>query len=158
MLKLPVPVPPLILLSEVVGVWLVPQQTPLAVTVAPPSEVTSPPPIAKIEVILETVANVTVGGVLIASFLQLYKKREMTLAIRKAGREDLIFITLDLVIVKHLPAKIKNYCEIVIVSLEAKLFQGIKASGEAITKTPINRLSLKATCFISKVPFRADFY
>ena len=78
LVKLPVPVPPLSLLSEVVGVWFVPQQTPLAVTVAPPSEVTSPPVEAELEVIFVTEARVTVGGVLITSFLQFHKKRRKT--------------------------------------------------------------------------------
>jgi hypothetical protein len=41
--KLPVPVPSVVLLSAVVGVAFVLQQTPRAVTEAPPSEVTVPP-------------------------------------------------------------------------------------------------------------------
>lgn len=49
--KFPVPVPLVILLSDIVGVDLVLQQMPLSVTGAPPSEVTLPPPFAVFSVI-----------------------------------------------------------------------------------------------------------
>jgi hypothetical protein len=68
--KLPVPVAFEVLLSAVVGFWLALQQTPREVTDAPPSEVISPPLVAVVAVILVTVATVTVGAVLMASFLQ----------------------------------------------------------------------------------------
>ena len=71
--KIPVPVPVAVLLSEVVGFWFVAQQIPLAVTVAPPSEVTSPPKVADVAVILVIAEIVTVGAVFMASFLQLNK-------------------------------------------------------------------------------------
>jgi hypothetical protein len=59
----PVPVPSVVLLSAVVGLADVLQQTPLAVTLDPPSEVTFPPPDAVVEVIDVIVAVVTVGVV-----------------------------------------------------------------------------------------------
>ena len=73
LVKLPSPDPLVVLLSEVVGLWLVLQQTPRVVTVAPPSEVTSPPEEAEFAMILVTAAIETVGAVLMASFLQLNK-------------------------------------------------------------------------------------
>jgi hypothetical protein len=59
----PVPLPSVVLLSAVVGLAEVLQQTPRAVTDAPPSEVTLPPPDAVVEVIEVIVAVVTVGVV-----------------------------------------------------------------------------------------------
>ena len=44
--KVPVPIPSEVLLSEVVGVGEVLQQTPLSVTDDPPSEVIFPPDVA----------------------------------------------------------------------------------------------------------------
>lgn len=43
LLKVPVPVPLVVLLADMVGFIAVDQQTPLAVTLAPPSEVIFPP-------------------------------------------------------------------------------------------------------------------
>ena len=43
LVKLPVPVPSLVVLSAVVGLTLVDQHTPLAVTAAPPLSLTFPP-------------------------------------------------------------------------------------------------------------------
>jgi hypothetical protein len=63
LVKLPVPVPSLVLLSAVVGLGLVLQQTPRAVTVAPPSSVTFPPESAVVEVMLEIAVVVMVGTV-----------------------------------------------------------------------------------------------
>ena len=60
--KDPVLVPSVVWLPKVVGLGLVPQQTPLAVTALPPSEVIVPPQVAEISVILETAAVVTVGA------------------------------------------------------------------------------------------------
>jgi hypothetical protein len=59
----PVPEPSVVWLSATVGLAEVLQQTPRAVTVAPPSEVTLPPPDAVVEVIEVIVAVVTVGVV-----------------------------------------------------------------------------------------------
>jgi hypothetical protein len=59
----PVPVPSVVLLSAVVGLAEVLQQTPLTVTLAPPPEVTFPPPDAVVEVMDVIVAVVTVGVV-----------------------------------------------------------------------------------------------
>ena len=61
--KLPVPVPSEVLLSFVVGLPEVLQQTPLAVTEEPPSEVTFPPLEALFVVIEDTAVVVTVGVV-----------------------------------------------------------------------------------------------
>ena len=57
----PVPLPSTVLLSVVVGFWFMLQQTPLAVTSAPPSDVTLPPLIAADSVISVT-GNVTTLG------------------------------------------------------------------------------------------------
>ena len=62
-MKVPVPVPLVVLLSAVVGLAEVLQHTPLAVTVVPPPEVTLPPPDAVVEVIDVIVVVVTVGVV-----------------------------------------------------------------------------------------------
>ena len=61
--KLPPPLPSVVLLSEVVGFAEVHQQTPLAVTEAPPSEVMVPPLDALVEVIEDTAVVVIVGAV-----------------------------------------------------------------------------------------------
>ena len=63
LVNVPVPVPSAVLLSEVVGLAEVLQQTPLAVTLDPPSEVTFPPPDAVVEVMEVIVAVVKVGVV-----------------------------------------------------------------------------------------------
>ena len=59
--KLPIPVPFVVWLPLVVGLWEVLQHTPLAVTVALPSFVTLPPPVAVVWVMLLTLLVVTVG-------------------------------------------------------------------------------------------------
>ena len=61
LVKLPAPVPSVVWLSLVVGLADVLQHTPLAVTDAPPSEVTFPPLEALFEVIEDTAVVVTVG-------------------------------------------------------------------------------------------------
>lgn len=63
LVKLPVPLPSVVWLLLTVGLWLVLQQTPLAVTVAFPSLVTLPPHMAVLDVVLLTVDVVTVGKV-----------------------------------------------------------------------------------------------
>ena len=63
LVKLPVPVPSEVLLSDVVGLTEVLQQTPLAVIVAPPLEVTFPPLETLLAVIEDTAVVVTVGVV-----------------------------------------------------------------------------------------------
>ncbi len=61
LVKVPVPVPSVVLLLAVVGFAEVLQQTPLAVTAAPPSAVTFPPLVAVVWVILVTEVVVRVG-------------------------------------------------------------------------------------------------
>ena len=63
LVKLPVPLPSVVLELLVVGFDEVLQQTPLAVTVDPPSDVTLPPQTALLEVIEDTELVVTVGVV-----------------------------------------------------------------------------------------------
>ena len=58
----PVPVPFVVLELETVGLWLVLQHIPLAVTAAPPSLVIFPPPVAVVEVIEEAAVVVRVGS------------------------------------------------------------------------------------------------
>jgi len=58
----PVPVPSLVVLLALVGFWDVPYATPLAVTAAPPSEVTLPPVVAPVDVMLVADVVVTVGN------------------------------------------------------------------------------------------------
>ena len=60
--KLLVPVPSLVVLSEVVGFVLVLQHTPFAVILAPPSSMDSPPLDADEQVIDEIDVVVIVGG------------------------------------------------------------------------------------------------
>ena len=59
--KTPVPVPFVVLSFAMVGFWVVLQQTPRALTVAPPSYVTLPPLDAEDDVIDEASVVVTVG-------------------------------------------------------------------------------------------------
>ena len=59
----PVPLPLVVCVLAVVGLPVVFQHTPLAVTVAPPSDVTLPPLAALVEVIDVTDAVVNVGRV-----------------------------------------------------------------------------------------------
>ena len=61
LVKFPVPLPSVVLELLVVGFDEVFQQTPLAVTVAPPSDVTLPPQTALVEVIEDTELVVIVG-------------------------------------------------------------------------------------------------
>ena len=63
LVKVPVPVPLVVWLSAVVGLGLVLQHTPRAVTGSPPSAVTLPPEDAVVEVIDVGEVVVTVGGV-----------------------------------------------------------------------------------------------
>ena len=63
LVKLPVPVPSVVLLFAVVGLADVLQQTPLAVIEAPASDVTFPPLDALVEVIEDIAEVVTVGAV-----------------------------------------------------------------------------------------------
>ena len=66
LVKLPVPVPFVVLvLNEIVGPTDVPQQTPLAVMVDPPSEVVTPPETAVLEPIkvMEFVKRTGIVGV-----------------------------------------------------------------------------------------------
>ena len=60
--KEPVPDPSVVLELAVVGLAEEPQHTPRAVTAAPPSDVTVPPPTAPMAVLDPTAAVVTVGG------------------------------------------------------------------------------------------------
>jgi hypothetical protein len=62
LVKPPSPVPLLVILSAVVGLALVDQQTPFAVTVPPPSAVTFPPDIAVVDVMEVTAFVDTVGN------------------------------------------------------------------------------------------------
>jgi hypothetical protein len=59
----PVPDPSSVQFPPTTGFGDVSQQTPYAVTGAPPSEVTSPPAVAVVEVILDGCVVVTVGSV-----------------------------------------------------------------------------------------------
>ena len=52
--KLPKPAPSVVLLSAIVGLGIVLQQTPLAVTADPPSSVIFPPMVADVVVIVAT--------------------------------------------------------------------------------------------------------
>ena len=61
LVKVPVPVPSVVLESEVVGLAEVLQQTPLAVTAAPPSEPIFPPDEAEVDV-TEPGAVVVIDG------------------------------------------------------------------------------------------------
>jgi hypothetical protein len=62
LVKIPVPVPSVVLLLDVVGLAEVPQQTPLTVTVAPPSEATFPPLVAVVDDVAAVVSVDIVGG------------------------------------------------------------------------------------------------
>ncbi len=62
LVKLPVPLPSVVWLLLTVGLWLVLQQTPLAVTIALPLFVTLPPHVAVPDVMLLTDEVVTVGN------------------------------------------------------------------------------------------------
>ena len=59
--NVPVPVPSVVLESEIVGLALVPQHNPFAVTVAPPSKDTFPPPLTTVGETVETAAVETVA-------------------------------------------------------------------------------------------------
>jgi hypothetical protein len=59
--KLPVPIPLAVILLAVVGAVEVPQQTPRAVTLAPPSEVIFPPAVAVVVAIADGVVVLRVS-------------------------------------------------------------------------------------------------
>ena len=65
LVNVPVPVPSLVQLLPTTGFSIGLQQTPLAVTDAPPSEVMVPPLVAVVVVISETAVVDTTGGVTI---------------------------------------------------------------------------------------------
>ena len=69
--KFPVPVPFVAWLPLVVGLWLVLQQRPRSVTVAPPEAVTLPPPVAVVCVMFDTWLVVTVGKVTVCWVVKL---------------------------------------------------------------------------------------
>ncbi len=57
----PAAVPSLVQVPPIAGLIVGPKQTPSTVSVAPPFEVTLPPPVAVVEVMLVIVVVVTVG-------------------------------------------------------------------------------------------------
>ena len=63
LVNVPVPVPFVVWLPVAIGFVVVLQQTPRAVTVTPPSNVTLPPEFAAVDVIDETAVVVTTGTV-----------------------------------------------------------------------------------------------
>jgi hypothetical protein len=67
LVKLPAPAPSVVLLSAIVGVIFVLQQTPLKIIVPEPSEVMVPPLVADVPVIFVIAEVVKVGT---SSFLQ----------------------------------------------------------------------------------------
>jgi len=71
LVKLPVPVPLFVSELETVGFVEVLQQTPRAVTVAPPSEVTLPPLVAVVWAIALVAVVVTVGATMVAEVVKL---------------------------------------------------------------------------------------
>jgi hypothetical protein len=73
--NLPEPAPSVVFESEVEGLATVPQQTPLAVIIAPPSDVISPPLVAVVIVILVIDAVDRTANLTGSSFLQLKKRK-----------------------------------------------------------------------------------
>jgi hypothetical protein len=63
LVNVPIPVPSLVQVPPTAGLVDVLQQTPLAVTSAPPSDVMLPPPVADVLVILEMAVVTTVGRI-----------------------------------------------------------------------------------------------
>ena len=63
LVKVPVPVPLDVLLPDMVGLGAIPQQTPLAVMLPPPSSVMLPPVVAEVEVTEETSVVVSTAPV-----------------------------------------------------------------------------------------------
>ena len=78
LVKIPVPVPSIVLLSAMVGFGLVLQHTPLTVIEAPPSFAIVPPPVAVVEVRFVTTAVVSDGITLVVSFSQEKAKTKRT--------------------------------------------------------------------------------
>jgi hypothetical protein len=65
LVKIPFPLPSVVfVVSAIVGFCVVLQTTPLAVTVAPPSDVILPPEILVVDVIAEIIAVVITGAVI----------------------------------------------------------------------------------------------
>jgi hypothetical protein len=92
LVKLPVPVLFVVLLSAIVGVWFVPQQTPRAFTAAQPSLVIFPPQVAVVWVIYITAVVVNTG---LPSFLQPFRKsRNIPIKMKEKIRRFLFFFTL----------------------------------------------------------------
>ena len=63
LVKIPVPVPSVVFRFDVVGLAVVPQHTPRAITAAPPSVAMFPPLVADVAAIAETAVVVRVGSV-----------------------------------------------------------------------------------------------
>lgn len=104
LVKAPVPVPSVVLKFIVVGFWLVLQHTPLAVTVAPPSEVMFPPEeadVAVIEIMFVVVKTGSVvvveGGLFLSSFLQLNRSMNAKV-VTKNNLKFFIFLKLKLLL------------------------------------------------------------
>ena len=92
LVKIVEPNPLTVLLSEIVGFWLVLQQSPLSIIAEPPSDVIVTPERADIPVILDTGAIVTVGAVLTASFLQSDRRKNNIPKINTCRITELIFM------------------------------------------------------------------
>jgi len=112
LVKLPVPVPSVVRLSLIVGEEDVPQHTPFAVTSAPPSDVTLPPPVAVVVAmdVISVVVNVgmlTVEALEPSLFLSELQAEEAnimlkTSAITGIGLKDLFMIVTSFIYINNL--------------------------------------------------------
>ncbi len=89
-LKLPVPVPFVVLLSLIVGILFLLQHIPREVTPVPPSFVTLPPEIADVFVISVTAVVFIRGALFGSSFSQLFAKSKINPMI-SIGIENTVF-------------------------------------------------------------------
>lgn len=78
--KVPATIPSMVLLSETVAFCAVLQQTPMAVSCAPPSDLIAPPQVSEVAVMFETEAVVRVGASLGVSFLQPERTADVTMS------------------------------------------------------------------------------
>ena len=91
----PVPLPSLVLLSVIVGVWLIPQHTPRDVTGELPSKDISPPLVAAVDDMLVRLEVLSVGRAFGGSFLHENVKDITNSKHNNTGVIGCVFISLD---------------------------------------------------------------
>ena len=92
LLKLPVPLPIVTLLFDIVGLAVVAHTMPLSVTVAPPSAVTLPPNIADDDATALAAAVVTVGATLAPDIVNVFVMPALVIGFASSNDQLLLLL------------------------------------------------------------------